>query len=82
MDGVMRCVCVCVCLRPAWNTTVVFLHPERSWRLRNNPLAVNFTWKLDRESLGDHNMSLVRDSSSIEVKKKGGNNPLSLVFSL
>ena len=43
--------------RPAWNTMVFFLHPDSSWRFRNNPLAVNFTWKLESESLGDHNMS-------------------------
>lgn len=44
-------------LQPAWKTTVVFLHPGSSWRLRNSPLAVSFTWKFERESLGDHNMT-------------------------
>ena len=50
-------VCMCLCVGPAWNTTVLFLHPDRSCRFRNNPLAVSFTWKLDKESLGDHSMS-------------------------
>lgn len=44
-------------LQPAWKTIVVFLHPGSSWRLRNSPLAVSFTWKFERESLGDHNMT-------------------------
>lgn len=42
--------------RPAWKTTVFFLHPESSWRFRKSPLAVSFTWKLASESLGDHNI--------------------------
>lgn len=42
--------------RPAWKTTVFFLHPDSSWRFRKSPLAVSFTWKLDSDSLGDHNI--------------------------
>lgn len=42
--------------KPAWKTTVFFLHPESSWRFRKSPLAVSFTWKLASDSLGDHNM--------------------------
>lgn len=42
--------------RPAWKTTVFFLHPGSSWRFRKSPLAVSFTWKLASESLGDHNI--------------------------
>lgn len=42
--------------KPAWKTTVFFLHPDSSWRFRKRPLAVSFTWKLASESLGDHNM--------------------------
>lgn len=42
--------------RPAWKTTVFFLHPDSSWRFRKSPLAVSFTWKLASDSLGDHNI--------------------------
>lgn len=45
-----------IIFRPAWKTTVFFLHPGSSWRFRKSPLAVSFTWKLDSESLGDHNI--------------------------
>ena len=51
VDGWRRRRC-----RPAWNTTVFFLHPDSSCRFLKSPLAVSFTWKLDSDSLGDHNM--------------------------
>lgn len=61
-------------LQPAWKTTVVFLHPGSSWRLRNSPLAVSFTWKFERESLGDHNMTfdvqLEESKSSTKYREK------------
>ena len=47
----------CDVSRPAWKTTVFFLHPDSSCRFRKSPLAVSFTWKLDSDSLGDHSMS-------------------------
>lgn len=40
-----------------------FLHPDSSWRFRKSPLAVSLTWKLDSDSLGDHNMVRVRGVS-------------------
>lgn len=61
--------------QPAWKTTVVFLHPGSSWRLRNSPLAVSFTWKFDRESLGDHNMTfnVQMEESKSSTKYRGRN---------
>jgi len=65
-------------LQPAWKTTVFFLHPGSSWRLRKSPLAVSFTWKFDKESLGDHNMTfdvqLEESKSSTRYRKTKSRN--------
>lgn len=37
--------------------TVLFRNPEGRRRFRSNPLAVSRTWMVDRENLGDNNMS-------------------------
>lgn len=37
--------------------TVLFLNPEGSRRFRSSPLAVSRTWMVDKENLGDNNMS-------------------------
>lgn len=63
--------------QPAWKTTVVFLHPGSSWRLRNSPLAVSFTWKFDRErSLEDHNMTfnVQKEERKSSTKYRGEKN--------
>lgn len=43
--------------KPVWKITVLFLNPEGSRRFRSNPLAVRRTWMVDKENLGDNNMS-------------------------
>lgn len=43
-------------VKPAWKTIVFFRHPGKSCRFRKSPFAVNFTWKLDSDSLGDHSI--------------------------
>lgn len=43
--------------KPVWKMTVLFLNPEGSRRFRSSPLAVSRTWMVDKENLGDNNMS-------------------------
>lgn len=43
--------------KPVWKITVLFLNPEGSRRFRSSPLAVSRTWMVDKENLGDSNMS-------------------------